>query len=245
MPILLMMFLFTSCAINMDVAGTKSLSPEVQGHVNGSYNISAGQSVNVRLSTLNNSTTNPLEYDRSGSINWANVEFGFMDLFDLVYLSGGESVGQFGVKMKIFGPSRRVAKQGDSSLSFYIGGGKESEDDQDDSFVFSTSKADIESKVVSAGLLYGHRVTSHTIIGMSFFYDSYNFSGEFTANSVPALVGEKFDYDGKVLNFALYTILYSQSGWYTRLEAALQQNDWQRTDKYTVGLGSIAFGATF
>ena len=246
MYLLAFMFFLTSCAsIHMDMAGSKSLSPEVQGHIKGSYNISAGQTTRMELDTSNGEVTNPLKSEHGESISLANIELGLFDIVDFVYLSGGDSVGQFGVKVKIFGPSRPMAKAGDSSLSLYVGGGKDSEDDVDEAFVFSTAKADIEAKVMSAGLLYGHRISNQTIIGTSLFYDSYNFNGKFTESFMTPLIGKEFDYDGKVFTLAIYTIFYSRSGWFTRLEAGVQQADWSHTDKVTMGLGSFAFGASF
>lgn len=245
MRILVMMFLFTSCAINMDVIGTRSLSPEIQGHVQGSYSISAMQTTNVRLNPANNSMTNPLEIDHGGDFSLANIELGLMNFIDLVYLSGGEAVGQFGVKLKLFGPSRSQARSGDSSLALFIGGGKEEDEGVNDAFVFSTSKADVETQVVSAGLLYGYRISQYTLIGMSVFYDRYTFKGEFTSSTIPAMVGQKFDYDGKVFNLGLYSIFYTTSGWFTRLEVALQENDWSHTDKVAMGLGAASFGLSF
>lgn len=244
MRILLCLFLFTSCAVNVKTPATRFMSPEVQGHFTGQWNAGFHGATNVKLDTTNDSTTNPLVLEKDHSFSPINLELGFWNFVDVIYNSAGKSPAEFGLKFKLIGKPRKEAKKGNHALSVYIAGGKKEEDEYDDDIIFANNSAlaNLETTVGTIMFLYGYRVTDDTLIGLSIMNDHYEMDGNFYAGNNVNLIGKTFNYKGDVSTLGLFSILYFKSGFFTRFEIAGQKHDWDKTEKKSFGYGAISLG---
>jgi hypothetical protein len=246
--ILLLSFIFTSCAVNMKTPSSRFLSPEVQGHIEGSISTGLSGSTNVELDTTDNKTDNPLQLSPDVSMSLVNLEVGIKDKVDVVFIAPSKSPSQLGIKFALVGKPQKRAEKGDHALSVFISGGREEETEVSDDIFFNLNQASatVETSNVVLGLLYGYRIDSETLIGANLLLESYDFKGSFTSGSNTNLVGKSFNYNGHITNFSLFALFYNKpKTWFTRIEAALQKSDWDWSAVHTFGYGNFAIGRTF
>lgn len=245
---MLMLMLFTSCAVNTKTPSSRFLSPEVQGHIEGSLSTGVSGSTNVELDTTGDRTNNPLALSRDTSLSLLNFELGIKDKIDVVMIAPSKSPTQVGVKLSLIGKPKIQADKGDHALSIFVSGGTREDTEVHDGILLSSTQAvaTVETSTYVLGLLYGYRIQSDTLIGANLLIEDYNFKGSFTSGSNANLLGKSFSYDGTVTNFSVFAIIYNKSKtWFTRFEAALQQSDWQLSEKHTFTYGNFAIGRSF
>jgi len=245
---ILLSFIFTSCAVNMKTPSSRFLSPEVQGHIEGSISTGITGSTNVELDTTGNKTDNPLQLSRDVSMSLINFEMGIKDRVDVVFIAPSKSPTQLGIKFALIGKPHKKAEKGDHALSLFISGGREEETEVSDDIFFNLNQASaaVETSNAILGLLYGYRLDSETLIGANLLLESYDFKGSFTSGTNTNLVGKNFNYSGHITNLSLFAIFYNKpKTWFTRVEAALQKSDWDWSTVHTFGYGNFAIGRTF
>ncbi len=201
--LLLLLILLTSCSTKIDyhMATTRFDTPEVSGGLlDGSVEWNVASSRKVILGEVwtnwfifSSATTYDDQYIES-SINYMNLSFelGLLPILDIYQDSHWDSPAIYGVKIQLFGSSRKEVKEG-MKVALKLGLGSANGDKESnvytDSDGVTTSSVESEMSIdaYEAAMIVGYRTNQRLIWYLNSFYQYYKVESELVKDGVTEL----------------------------------------------------------
>lgn len=218
--ILLILFVFSSCAQRIKVPINRFLSPEAIGGGIGVEYRNMGFSSGV-LDFSNNSTKNPLIMGTAKDEEFY-LGLGIAPNADLFVRVPEESSTLIGIKVQLLGAPAKKAAAG-HSLSFSLGMGN-AQDKFDQTF-----KINLKSEVTDFSFIHGYRANPTFLIYDGISLSTYSFEGMIEGTT--ALDSDTIDYRAKNIVGGHIGAIFGTHILNLKLEYGVQKIQWSNTDE--------------
>lgn len=168
--LILILFLFGSCATKYIIPGNRFITPESQGGIfHGQVEIQQTSANQLTIDTRNDSIHDGVLYDQKTRTGFL-ISDSIFDNFDFIWSHTGSANSLLGGKLQVLGDPRLAKTAGHKMSMVALFGGNEHETD-DRSVEFDLAGQEIL-------LIYGYRFTENVLPYLSFSRAAYDFSGK-------------------------------------------------------------------